>query len=1199
MCVLRSTRHQSLGSNSNKHLSRLEPLEVRQLLSAVTESSSHDAGEGAHLSLAGAATHSHAQNTNYVSDDPTASHIVLQHDTIPNFVLNPTHTSVQSGNWSDPQTWSGGQVPGAGAVIQIVSGTTVVYDIESDANIEALGVNPGGKLEFAIDRDTRLTLTTMIVFEGGHLQIGTESIPLPVNYMAEIVIADVPLDLENDPSQYGNGLILVGTVDIFGNEIDRTWQRLLLQARAGDTQLGFYGAAPAGWKAGDTIILPDTRQVPSRLAIDVLNSEPGVFEGQWEEAVILSIDGDKVNLTAPLQYDHVGAINGNGFNEILPHVAVLDRNIVVRSENPSGTRGHILAGLRADLDIQYARFKDMGRTEALVPLDNTTFDEHGNVTHIGTNQIGRYSFHMHHVIGPEAAPASGYQYRFVGNTIDGGLKWGMAVHNTHYGFIKDNVAYDIHGAAFVTEDGSETGNRYIRNFAMRIVGTGIDGDSGIEENDYGRGGVGFWARRAGNDYEDNVAVNTLYGGIVVAGKLLNSVVIPTEPGVDKTVPGDGIEVINSTPGTFLRNEVYGRSQHGIWISWPTAYRLDRMVETLEIKNSTIWNTFSRGISLDFTNHVVVTGAKILGDLRLLEQNDPARPATGIVAHDHTNLNLVIQDSRIEGMKFGILTPPSDDGAIAGGEPTIVRNTRLQNYINVRVATGTSANGKRVDLENIVWDTLAISPLQDLDPLHVYLMYQPTNTQLLAPDIVRVLDANGDPDADYRLYYQEQLPDFVVPEAGPVIHGSPVPGLTNEQLWEQFGQAIGGDVAPCIDGECLNATTEFVTNGHTFDINIAASISGVSSVLRDEVLSLTLNAIDSASFSQDDFTFHIDWENDGVFDESVVAPSGTTVQRQFYIHGTTTIRVVAENDTGDLSNEATHDVNVVTYQLLPNGEDPQLTDLIWYGTGGTDKAFFVPNATDIWYYEDTINSVVTGEAVTITGVTGTVVAYGFDGNDTLAATLTTRDVVMVGGPGDDLLLGDAGDDFLDGGPGRDYLFSGAGNDVLVGGDGSDLMFAGEGNDILLGQLGNDRLNGEAGSDFLYGGEGEDNLSGGTGEDILIAGTTSYTDGPAGIEFQALAAIYSEWTSSRSYQQRIDNLSGVGSGPNSNGTYYLQPEQNVFGDTHTDLLTGGSESDWFLLTATPGSFEGSPIPVDTIFDLVVSEQTTDAHDAPPWW
>ncbi len=1200
MYFMRASHRGVRRSFLHAHHCRLEPLEVRQLLSTV-HSSASESGTSKHDVLLGLGelSTSAASSSPYVADDPTAPKIILQNDAIPNFVLNPTNTSVQSGNWSDPQTWSGGQVPGEGAIVQVVSGTTVVYDTISDANINALGVNPGGKLEFAIDRNTRLTLTTMIVFEGGTFQIGTQSNPLPVDYTAEIVVADVPLDLVNDPGQYGNGLLFFGKVDIFGNAVDRTWFRLLNQARAGDTQLKFYPQVPAGWKVGDTIILPDTRQVPSTLADDVKNKVPGVFEGQWEKAVIQSIDGDTITLTAPLQYDHIGARNGDGILEVLPHVALLTRNIVIRSENPDGTRGHVLASLRAEIDIRYARFKDLGRTDAFVPLDSTVFDEQGNATYVGTNQIARYSFHTHRLIGPVDTPASGYQFQFIGNTIDGGRKWGVTIHGTSFGLIKDNVAYDIDGAAFVTENGSETGNEFVRNFAMRIIGTGIDGESGIEEGDFGRGGVGFWARRAGNDYRDNVVANALFGGIVVAGKLLESVVIPIGPGADVTQPGEGITVTNSTPGEFLRNEVYGRTRFGIWIAWPTAYVMEKMDQVLEIKNSLIWNTQGSAISLEFTNNILISGAKILGDLNLLEQNDPTRPAMGITLKDHGNLNLVIQNSRIEGMKFGIFTPPADEGAIPGGEMTIVRDTRLQNYANVRIETPKSSTGKGLSLENVEWDTLAIAPLSDLDPTHVYLEYTPTSGQLLAQDIVRVLDANGDPDADYRLYYPEQRPDFIVPVSSPGVGGAPVPGLTNAELWDQFGLAIGGAVSPCIGGACSNATTAFETNGDAFDISIFSFITGATSVRRDQSLTLTLIGVDFSSYDQGDFTFNIDWDNDGLFDETIVGPSGITVDYQFIKHGLTTIRVVAENSFGDMSGEATFDVNVIGYELLPNEEDPALTDFVWYGTPGDDKAYFVPNGTTVWFLEDVINSQQTSESFFLSGVTGEVIISGFDGNDTLAATLTSRSVDLIGGQGNDLLVGDGGDDFLDGGPGDDILVSGDGNDVLFGGDGQDFLFSGPGNDLLFGQAGDDVLNGDAGRDILIGGEGSDNLNGGAGEDLLLADTTLFTDDPAGLDVIAIVAVYNEWNSSRTYQQRIDNLSGVGVGASENGPYFLLPGVTVFGDNSSDTLVGSTEDDWFFYAATQGIFEGSPLPVDSLSNLEPDEQSVNANDAPLWW
>ena len=139
-----------------------------------------------------------------------------------------------------------------------------------------------------------------------------------------------------------------------------------------------------------------------------------------------------VILQQPLKFDHLGARNNDGQIELMPHVALLDRNVLIRSENPEGTRGHTLFTARADVDIEYAQFLDLGRTDAFQSLDNTTFDANGNVTHVGTNQIARYAVHFHHLIGPENATNTGYQFKLVGNTVQRSLKWAVDVHGTSF-----------------------------------------------------------------------------------------------------------------------------------------------------------------------------------------------------------------------------------------------------------------------------------------------------------------------------------------------------------------------------------------------------------------------------------------------------------------------------------------------------------------------------------------------------------------------------------------------------------------------------------------------------------------------------------------------------------------------------------------------------------------------------------------------
>ena len=59
----------------------------------------------------------------------------------------PTYRSCRSGLWSDPKVWDRGSVPTAGARVQVQSGHTIIYDLDSDRAIRFVHV--AGVLSFA------------------------------------------------------------------------------------------------------------------------------------------------------------------------------------------------------------------------------------------------------------------------------------------------------------------------------------------------------------------------------------------------------------------------------------------------------------------------------------------------------------------------------------------------------------------------------------------------------------------------------------------------------------------------------------------------------------------------------------------------------------------------------------------------------------------------------------------------------------------------------------------------------------------------------------------------------------------------------------------------------------------------------------------------------------------------------------------
>ncbi len=183
--------------------------------------------------------------------------------------------------------------------------------------------------------------------------------------------------------------------------------------------------------------------------------------------------------------------------------------------------------------------------------------------------------------------------------------------------------------------------------------------------------------------------------------------------------------------------------------------------------------------------------------------------------------------------------------------------------------------------------------------------------------------------------------------------------------------------------------------------------------------------------------------------------------------------------------------------------------------------------------------------------------GTSGNDTITIGRSSGGMITVGSQsftasGRIIILAGAGNDTINVG-------SSVANGLLIdGGDGNDLINGGHGDDILIGGAGNDTLSGDVGRDLLIGGTGSDVVIGDSGDDILVAGKTSWDQ-----NVTALEAIMAEWTSGRSYTQRVSNLiNGSGSATRANGSYFVTPDVTAFDDGAVDSLSGNGGQDWIV-------------------------------------
>jgi fibronectin type 3 domain-containing protein/chitodextrinase len=742
---------------------------------------------------------------------PTAGYIVTPAGYIPDFGANPTIVSAHSGAWSDPTTWSAGRVPGAGDVVSIAAGMTVSYDVVSTSPVTTVVVQAGAHLVFRTDVNTKLSVTNLLVLEGGELQVGTASNPVSPSVTAQIVFNDVAIDTAKDPEQFGNGLIAMGKVSMYGAQKSSTFVRLAGEPRAGDTTLAL-SQPVTGWSVGDRLVLPDTRQLKS----GNLPDDPG-FVGQWELATIaaISADGRTVTLSAPLAYDHLGARDVNGHLDFTAYVGNLTRNVQVKSANVRGTRGHTLFTGKADVDIHYAQFSGLGRTTDS-PLDSTTFDSSWNVSHVGTNQVGRYPVQFKNLVGPAGGQADGYQYTFQGNSVFCPLdpmpfRWGIAIDASSYGLIQDNVLYNWAGAGIVTVRGSEVGNVIAHNDIERVTGAtpflSRPDVRGFGE-DIAHEGGGIWMRGTMNFVRDNVVSNVPVGYVYVSTGLAESIRVPLGPGKDLTKDGEYKLVNPYSQGLaeFARNEVYGGdTNQGITI-WELGCRGAGIVYTdtpeSVVKDFKVWNVFEKGYYNYDSYRLTFDGTVARGDFNVLRSGGGA---TMFFAGDYPEREFVVRNANVQGFYIGFM--PS-----AHGTNQRIENSYLANYWNVVVDTRWDISGYATPFEarNIVIQNVTFAPAfmaskGDGLPGPSNIMMMPGSRggtgYLTGLNTVTVLNYNGVTGDNFKVYYNEQAANYILPQTvavsptNLVMVGSPEAGLTNQQNYDRYGICWGGEIAP--------------------------------------------------------------------------------------------------------------------------------------------------------------------------------------------------------------------------------------------------------------------------------------------------------------------------------------------------------------------------------------------------------------------
>jgi hypothetical protein len=576
--------------------------------------------------------------------------------------------------------------------------------------------------------------------------MGTAADPIARGFTARLLITDNgPIDRVRDPFAIGRGLISHGKVTIYGSEVT-SYVAVNGSALAGSGGFSLK-SIPVGWKPGDTIVIASTVQGTT----------------QNEVRHIFGIVGTMVILDQPLTYNHIPAATDLEF-----HVANVTRNAVIESETTTiGQRGHVMFMHNPDVNIGYAGFYKLGRTDKSQPVNDAVVNADWTLkAGTGTNPRARYSVHFHRTgITPGSTPAV-----VLGSAVVDSPGWGYDNHSGNVDMI-NNVAFAVNGTAYATEVGNEIGGFY-GNIAIGTTGTGSAVQPNAREfvQDYGFQGDGFWFQGAGISVVGNISAGNQENaffyytrGLVEGGvrQMFTSANLS-----DPSIAGGAPTIdVGSVPIKAFSNNV-GYASH---IGLTTRYILETATHSTKsiVENSTFWNN-EAGLYQPYTQNTIVRNVKIISAAA-------TQPHTAITGNTATKNN-VYENLTISGYYIGIEPARKGSTTISGGTFNNVHDVLLYTAV---------LEDRNVLITGVPADT-TVTTVVDTNPFG-----GSANTMFVKDRII----LNFGPYVNRQLYFVEQQPFFIpFPTARPDLSPQYV-GLTNLQLWTQFGVALGGAIVP--------------------------------------------------------------------------------------------------------------------------------------------------------------------------------------------------------------------------------------------------------------------------------------------------------------------------------------------------------------------------------------------------------------------
>jgi len=684
---------------------------------------------------------------------PHAADFVKQKEHLALFELvrydQVTHFAVSNGAWSNPSTWANGVVPGGGSKVLIPIGVEVEVASLSFARVATIRVD--GTLSFSSTTNSLLLVDTVVVSGTGTFEMGTASQPIQAGVTARLVFTNNgPIDRNWDPLGISRGLIGQGHVSMYGAE-RTSFSPVVGAILAGTNQIQL-AVAPVGWRVGDAIAVAGT----------------AAGTDQNEVRTIQSINGTLVTFSQAFTYNHQPPFG------LAIHAANLTRNAVIESEaTAADRRGHVMFMHHREVDINYAGFYRLGRTDKLTPVNDPVVNANWNLAAgTGTNPRGRYAVHFHRT----GSVNDGNPSVIRGSAVSDSASWGFVNHSS-YVDISDNVAYNTTGAGFVTEAGDEIGN-FTRNIVIGTVGSGEQTESRIYLQDFGHQGDGFWFQGAGITVNQNVSAGNDGSAYIFYTRALVENGKPREY-LSANLPnpeiagGAATMNVQHVPIIQFQQNIGYASAVGLTVEYHL--RDATHGQTGTFRDSQFWNN-TEGVSLPYVHNTILQNLVVMHSIG-------AFPFQGVHANAVTR-DIQYNNLVVVGYHGGIELPAGGNNVVNGGY--------FDNLYNFVIPTA-SQPGRT----NLITGAIRFGTLSGVGQIQVYMQpyfdqFENQYAYVFANDATTL---NYGPYVNKRVYYLQQAPlSIPFPQAIGNIPGAYI-GKTAQFLWNTYGVAVAGGLAP--------------------------------------------------------------------------------------------------------------------------------------------------------------------------------------------------------------------------------------------------------------------------------------------------------------------------------------------------------------------------------------------------------------------